>query len=130
MVQFSPKQQRSRVPKDTHVLPPVPPTEADNKIKLVGPKETHLLPPVPPTEPDNKNKLAGPKETHVLPPPPTLTFGKTMTIKKIKKPNPFLPITQPSKIETLFLINEFLIITLEPIEQLSPITTLLSIIEL
>ena len=47
-----------------------------------------------------------------------------------KKPNPFLPITQPSKILTLFLIIVFLIITFEPIEQLSPITTLLSIIEL
>ena len=47
-----------------------------------------------------------------------------------KKPNPFLPITQPSKIETLFLINVFLIITFDPIEQLSPIITLLSIIVL
>ena len=47
-----------------------------------------------------------------------------------KKPNPFFPITQPSNIETLFLIIVFLIITLEPIEQLSPITTLLSIIVL
>ena len=41
-----------------------------------------------------------------------------------------LPITQPSNIETLFLIIVFLIITLDPIEQLSPITTLLSIIVL
>ena len=38
--------------------------------------------------------------------------------------------TQPSKIETLSLIIVFLIITLEPIEQLEPITTLLSIIVL
>ena len=47
-----------------------------------------------------------------------------------KKPKPFFPITQPSKIDTLFLIKEFLMITLDPIEQLSPITTLLSIIVL
>ena len=47
-----------------------------------------------------------------------------------KKPNPFFPITHPSKIWTLFLINEFLIITFEPIEQLFPITTFFSIIEL
>ena len=47
-----------------------------------------------------------------------------------KKPNPFLPITQPSNINTLFLINAFLIITFDPIEQLLPITTLLSIIVL
>ena len=47
-----------------------------------------------------------------------------------KKPKPFFPITQLSKIDTLFLIKVFLIITLDPIEQLSPITTLLSIIEL
>ena len=45
-----------------------------------------------------------------------------------KKPKPFLPITHPSKILTLFLITVFLIITFEPIEQSSPITTLLSII--
>ena len=47
-----------------------------------------------------------------------------------KKPKPFLPIIQPSKISTLFFIIVFLIITFEPIEQLSPIITLLSIIEL
>ena len=43
-----------------------------------------------------------------------------------KKPNPFLPTTQPSKIFTSFLIIVFLIITFDPIEQLLPITTLLS----
>ena len=47
-----------------------------------------------------------------------------------KKPNPFLPIIQPSKITILFLIIVFLIITLDPIEQLSPIITFFSIIEL
>ena len=47
-----------------------------------------------------------------------------------KKPKPFFPITQPSNIFILLPIIVFLIITLEPIEQLSPITTLLSIIEL
>jgi hypothetical protein len=47
-----------------------------------------------------------------------------------KKPKPFFPITQPSNIFTLLPTRVFLIITLEPIEQLSPITTLLSIIEL
>ena len=51
-------------------------------------------------------------------------------VKFGKKPKPFLPITQQSKIFTLFLIMVFLIITFEPIEQSSPITTLLSIIEL
>ena len=45
-----------------------------------------------------------------------------------KKPKPFFPITQPSKICTLFLINEFLIITFDPIVQLSPIFTFFSII--
>ena len=47
-----------------------------------------------------------------------------------KKPNPFFPITLPSNIWTLFLINEFLMITFEPIEQLSPIDTFFSIIVL
>ena len=47
-----------------------------------------------------------------------------------KKPNPFLPITHPSNIVTLFFIIVFLIIVFEPIEQLSPIITLLSIIVL
>ena len=47
-----------------------------------------------------------------------------------KNPKPFFPITHPSKILTLFLTIVFLSMTLDPIEQLSPITTLLSIIEL
>ena len=47
-----------------------------------------------------------------------------------KKPKPFFPITQLSKILTLFLIMEFLIITFEPIEQLFPIITFFSIIVL
>ena len=47
-----------------------------------------------------------------------------------KKPKPFFPITQPSKILTLSLIIVFLIITLEPIEQLEPICTFFSIIVL
>ena len=47
-----------------------------------------------------------------------------------KKPKPFFPITQLSKIFTLFLITEFLIITFEPIEQLFPIITFFSIIVL
>ena len=47
-----------------------------------------------------------------------------------KKPNPCLPITQLSKIVTLLLINVFLIITFDPIEQLSPIETFCSIIVL
>ena len=47
-----------------------------------------------------------------------------------KKPNPFFPITQPSRTLTFFFIIVFLRITLEPIVQSSPITTLLSIIEL
>ena len=47
-----------------------------------------------------------------------------------KKQKPFFQITHPSKTETLFLIKVFLIITLDPIEQLLPIITLLSIIEL
>ena len=47
-----------------------------------------------------------------------------------KKPNPCLPITQLSKILTLLLINVFLIITFDPIEQLSPIETFCSIIVL
>ena len=38
-----------------------------------------------------------------------------------KKPNPFCPILQLSCITTLLSINEFLIITVEPIIQLSPI---------
>ena len=46
-----------------------------------------------------------------------------------KKPKPFFPITQLSKILTLFLIMEFLIITFEPIEQLFPIITFFSITE-
>ena len=46
-----------------------------------------------------------------------------------KKPNPFFPITLPSNICTLFLINEFLMITFEPIEQLSPINDILEIIK-
>ena len=44
-----------------------------------------------------------------------------------KKPNPCLPITQLSKTLTLLLINVFLIITFDPIEQLSPIETFCSI---
>ena len=47
-----------------------------------------------------------------------------------KKPNPFFPITAPSKIRTLLPIMEFFIITLLPISQLFPIITLLSIIVL
>ena len=47
-----------------------------------------------------------------------------------KKPNPFLPITQLSKTCTLLFIIVFLIITFDPIEQLLPILTLLSIIVL
>jgi len=47
-----------------------------------------------------------------------------------KKPNPFFPITHPSKIKTLFLIIVFLMITFEPIEQPSPIITFFSIIVL
>ncbi len=47
-----------------------------------------------------------------------------------KKPNPFFPITQPSKILMLFFMIVFLIITFDPIEQLFPITTFFSIIEL
>ena len=47
-----------------------------------------------------------------------------------KNPKPFFPIMQPSKIWTLFLIKEFLIITFEPIVQSFPIDTLDSIIEL
>jgi len=47
-----------------------------------------------------------------------------------KKPKPSLPITQLSKIETLLLINVFLIITFDPIEQLFPIETFCSIIVL
>ena len=47
-----------------------------------------------------------------------------------KKPKPFLPITHPSKIFTSSLTIVFLIITLEPIEQLAPITTFFSIIVL
>ena len=43
-----------------------------------------------------------------------------------KKPKPFFPITHPSKILTELLIIVFLIITFEPIEQLSPMITLLS----
>ena len=47
-----------------------------------------------------------------------------------KKPKPFLPITHPSKIFTLFLTIVFLIITLEPMEQFEPIITFFSIIVL
>ena len=47
-----------------------------------------------------------------------------------KKPNPFFPIIAPSSIDTLLPINDFLIITFDPILQLFPILTLLSIIEL
>ena len=47
-----------------------------------------------------------------------------------KKPNPCFPITQLSKILTSFLIIVFLIIVFEPIEQLSPIETFFSIMEL
>ena len=43
-----------------------------------------------------------------------------------KKPNPFLPTMHPSRILTFFLTIVFLRITFDPIEQLSPITTLLS----
>ena len=38
-----------------------------------------------------------------------------------KKPNPFFPIIQLSKIDTLFLIIVFRISVFEPILQLSPI---------
>ena len=38
-----------------------------------------------------------------------------------KKPNPFFPITEPSKTLTLFPIKEFFIITLLPIIQFLPI---------
>ena len=38
-----------------------------------------------------------------------------------KNPNPFFPITQLSKILTLFLIKEFRMIVFDPIKQLSPI---------
>ena len=41
-----------------------------------------------------------------------------------KKPNPFFPIIDPSKILTLLPIKEFLIITLLPIIQFLPILTL------
>jgi len=47
-----------------------------------------------------------------------------------KKPKPCFPTTQLSKSLTLLLIKEFLIIVLEPIEQLSPIETFFSIIVL
>ena len=47
-----------------------------------------------------------------------------------KKPKPFFPIIHPSRMHTLFLTIVFLRITFEPIEQLSPIITLLSMIEL
>ena len=46
------------------------------------------------------------------------------------KPNPFFPIIAPSKICTLSSIIEFLIMTLEPMQQLLPILTLFSIIVL
>ena len=47
-----------------------------------------------------------------------------------KKPKPFFPTIQPSKILTLSLMIVFLIITLEPIEQFEPKTTFFSNIEL
>tara|TARA_Y100000590_G_scaffold466226_1_gene640913 strand:+ start:332 stop:523 length:192 start_codon:yes stop_codon:yes gene_type:complete len=47
-----------------------------------------------------------------------------------KNPNPFFPIIAPSSMDTLFPTNVFLIITFEPMMQLFPIITLLSIIEL
>ena len=47
-----------------------------------------------------------------------------------KKPKPCLPITQLSKILTLFLIKQFLITVLDPIEQLFPIITFFSIMVL
>ena len=47
-----------------------------------------------------------------------------------KKPKPFFPIIQPSRIVTLFSIIVFLIITLDPIEQSDPILTFFSIIVL
>ena len=47
-----------------------------------------------------------------------------------KKPNPCFPITQLSNIFTLSLIKEFLIIVLDPMQQLFPIITFFSIIEL
>ena len=40
-----------------------------------------------------------------------------------KKPKPFFPIIEPSRMFTLSLIIVFLIITFDPIEQLDPITT-------
>ena len=47
-----------------------------------------------------------------------------------KKPNPFFPKIQESRIWTSSPIIEFLIITLDEIIQFLPITTLLSIITL
>ena len=47
-----------------------------------------------------------------------------------KKPKPFFPIIHPSSIFTLSSIIVFLIITLDPIEQLDPILTFFSIIVL
>ena len=47
-----------------------------------------------------------------------------------KKPKPFLPIIHPSKILTLSSMIVFLMIVLDPIEQLDPITTFFSTIEL
>ena len=47
-----------------------------------------------------------------------------------KNPKPCLPITQLSKILTLFLIKVFLTILFDPKEQLSPIVTFFSIIVL
>ena len=47
-----------------------------------------------------------------------------------KKPKPCFPITQLSNILTLFFINVFLIMVLDPTEQLSEIITFFSIIVL
>ena len=47
-----------------------------------------------------------------------------------KKPKPFFPIIAPSRILTLLPIILFLIMTLDPIEHLFPMITLLSIIVL
>ena len=51
-----------------------------------------------------------------------LSFGK--------KPKPFFPIIQPSRIATLFSIIVFLINTFDPIEQSDPMLTFFSIIVL
>ena len=54
---------------------------------------------------------------------------KFLSCKGIK-PNPFIPILQPSCITTLFPIIVFLKVTFEPIRQLFPMLTFFSIIVL